>query len=128
MENIYAKVTQALDEKVLGCKVQKIKRDSEAQLSISYILHPSIPREYVNDKPTYMEHEVQVDIWADYEVSIHETLVKVVKAMRENGFGLVSIRSDMYEPDTNLLHRPILFSYIEKLNETGGIVDGNSRM
>ena len=126
MENIYAKVTQALDEKVLGCKVQKIKRDSEAQLSISYILHPSIPREYVNDKPTYMEHEVQVDIWADYEVSIHETLVKVVKAMRENGFGLVSIRSDMYEPDTNLLHRPILFSYIEKLNKTGGIVDGNS--
>lgn len=128
MENIYAKVTQALDEKVLGCKVQKIKRDPEAQLSISYILHPSIPREYVNDKPTCMEHEVQVDIWADYEVSIHETLVKVVKAMRENGFGLVSIRSDMYEPDTNLLHRPILFSYIEKLNETGGIVNGNSRM
>ena len=128
MENIYVKVTQALDEKLLGCKVQKIKRDPEAQLSISYILHPSIPREYVNDKPIYMEHEVQVDIWADYEVSIHETLAKVIKAMRENGFGLVSIRADMYESGTNLLHKPILFSYIEKLNETGGIVDGNSRM
>lgn len=121
MENIYAKVTQALDEKVLGCKVQKIKRDSEAQLSISYILHPSIPREYVNDKPTYMEHEVQVDIWADYEISIHETLVKVIQAMRENGFGLVSVRADMYESDTNILHKPILFSYIEKINEKGSV-------
>ena len=128
MENIYVKVTQALNEKLLGCKVQKIKRDPEAQLSISYLLHPSIPREYVNDKPTYIEHEVQVDIWADYEISIHETLAKVIKAMRENGFGLVSIRADMYESGTNLLHKPILFSYIEKLNETGGIVDGNSRM
>ena len=121
MENIYDKVTQALDEKVLGCKVQKIKRDPEAQLSISYILHPSIPREYVNDKPTYMEHEVQVDIWADYEVSIHETLVKVIKTMRENGFGLVSVRADMYESATNLVHKPILFSYIEKLNEKGSV-------
>ena len=53
MENIYAKVTQALDERVLGCKVQKIKRDAEAQLSISYILHPSIPIQFANDKPTH---------------------------------------------------------------------------
>lgn len=121
MENIYAKVTQALDERLLGCKVQKIKRDPEAQLSISYILHPSIPIQFANDKPTHMEHEVQVDIWADYEISIHETLVKVIQAMRENGFGLVSVRADMYESDTNILHKPILFSYIEKINEKGSV-------
>ena len=113
---------------MLGCKVQKIKRDPEAQLSISYILHPSIPREYVNDKPTHMEHEVQVDIWADYEISIHETLVKVIQAMRENGFGLVSVRADMYESYTNILHKPILFSYIEKINEKGSVEHVNSRM
>lgn len=116
MENIYAKVTQALDEEVLGCKVQKIKRDPEAQLSVSYIMHPTIPREFYCDTCKYLEHEVQVDIWANYEVSIHETLVKVIKAMRENGFGLVIIRSDMYEADTNIVHKPILFSYVEKLN------------
>lgn len=116
MENIYAKVTQALDEKVLGCKVQKIKRCPEAQLSISYLLHPSIPKEYVNDKPTYMEHEVQVDIWTDYEISNHAAVEKAIELMRVNGFGLVSIRADMYEPDTNIIHKPLLFKYVEKLN------------
>lgn len=116
MENIYSKVSNTLDEKILGCKVQKIKRDAESKVSISYILHPSIPREYINDKPTYLEHEVQIDVWTDYEVSNHTYVEKIVGLMRSNGFGLVSIRSDMYEPETNIIHKPLLFKYLEKLN------------
>lgn len=115
MENIYAKVTKSLDENLLGCKVSKIKRDEDSKLSVSYILHPSIPKEYVDDKPTYMEHEVQVDIWADYNLSIHHTIEKVIELMRINGFGLISIRADMYESDTNIVHKPLLFNYLEKL-------------
>lgn len=115
MENIHVKVTKALDEKALGCKVSKIKRDQEAKLSISHILHPSIPIEYVDDIPTCMEHEVQVDIWADYNKSIHSVTQKVITLMQNNGFELVSIRGDMYEPDTNIVHKPLIFQYLEKL-------------
>lgn len=115
MENIYVKVTKALDEKALGCNVSKIKRDPETKLSISYILHPSIPIEYVDDIPTYMEHEVQVDIWADYNKSIQSTLEKVIELMKGNGFDLISIRADMYESATNIIHKPLLFKYVEKL-------------
>lgn len=115
IENIYIKVNKALDEKILGCTVSKLKRDEDAKLSISYILHPTIPREFYNDDYHNLEHEVQVDIWSDYDSSNHSTVEKVIKLMEENGFNLVSVRSDMYEPDTNIIHKPILFYYVEKL-------------
>lgn len=117
MENIYTKVTQALNEEELGCKVRKIKRDTDDKISVSYILHPSIPVQHYDDTYHMIEHEVQVDIWADYEVSIHSMIEKVIRLMKENGFMLVSIRADMYEPDTNIIHKPILFSYLEKIEK-----------
>lgn len=115
MENIYAKVNKALDEGILGCKVQKIKRDADSNISISYILHAGIGKYYVSDRLTHIEYEIQVDIWTDYETSNHALVEKAIQLMRENGFGLVSIRPDMYEPNVNIVHKPIIFKYLEKL-------------
>ncbi|MDA3732109.1 hypothetical protein PBV87_11505 [Niameybacter massiliensis] len=120
MENIYTKVTKALDEKILGCKVKKINRDEDARQSISYLLHPGIPVQYSDDDYMCIEHEIQIDIWSDYELSIHGIIEKVIQLMKENGFELVSIRSDMYERDINIIHKPILFSYLEKLVKERG--------
>lgn len=115
MENIYKKVSTALNEEVLGCRVQKIKRDANARQSISYLLHPSIAIQHANDCVTHIEHEVQVDIWSDIELSIHELTSKVIKLMRDNGFMLISVRSDIFESETNIIHKPVIFSYIENL-------------
>lgn len=119
MINLHVLINNTLDENQLGCKVQKFKRDAQAKLSISYFLHPSVPVEYANDKPISIEHEVQIDIWGDYEVSIHNTTEKVIALMREKGFGLVLSRQEEYDDETGIIHKPIIFNYYEKLK--GGI-------
>lgn len=108
-----SKVIKALKD--ISVPVNFIKRDNKVSTSISFFVVNGMPSKFEDDGYEYIEHLIQIDIWAEYGNSITKITKDVINAMEVAGFTLSSIRADMYESDTNIVHKPIEFRYLEQI-------------
>ena len=112
MKNLNSKVVNAL--KNIDVPVNFIKR-AKAPISISFFIINGIPEKFEDDGYKYIEYSIQIDIWAEYGNSITQLTKDVINAMEWSGFSLTHIRADMYESDTNIVHKPLEFRYLEQV-------------
>lgn len=115
MKNLNSKILKTLEN--VGVPVSFIKRDKKAPIEITFFTINGTPDNFNDNNYECIEHLIQVDIWAKYGNSITDITRKVIKAMQDNNFYLSSVRADMYESDTDMIHKPIEFRYIENKSE-----------
>lgn len=112
--NVQQVFTSALKD--VGVPVSFLKNISSPKppIYITFFEVVGIPTNYSDNKAKNRTITVQVDIWATYGSSLFKLQKDIIGAMEIAGFKLKAVRADMYEVDTNLVHKPLEFEILDK--------------
>lgn len=92
-----------------------IKKYKDSDTYVTYFIVNTTPTGYSdNDYKCYM-YDIQVDVWSAYEADNTEFIDMIIDSMKSKGFNLTRLGSDMYESETDILHKAIEFSYLLKI-------------
>lgn len=88
----------------------KAKTKPDTYIVWQYIT--SLPSNYADDDNITTDHTLRVHIYAKRNYST--LLDNAIQALKNAGFTIASIDSEIYEEETNYFHRPITINFMEE--------------
>lgn len=115
--NVNERVMNALKD--IGIPVSFLKNSDNPKppIYITFFEVTGIPILHSDNKAKGRTVTIQVDLWGTYGNSLFKLQKDVITAMEEVGFRLSAIRPDMYEEETNIVHKPLEFKLLVKRSE-----------
>lgn len=118
MNNIIEKLEGALSVlDTVNVPFSYIKKYKDANIYVTYFIVNTEPIGYEDDDYKYYKYDVQIDVWSKYDTDNAEVINMIINRMKYNGFILTRLGSDIYENETDLLHKAIEFTINLKKEE-----------
>lgn len=118
MDNIIKNIEGALAVlNTVNVPFSYIKKYKDSNIYVTYFIVNTEPLEYAdNDYKQYL-YDIQVDVWSLYESDNTEVINMIIDSLKSNKFTLTRLGADLYESDTNILHKTIEFKIMMKVSD-----------
>lgn len=109
--NVNIAIMQTLKDIGVPVSFLVCKEEPKPALYVTFFEVNADESDYADDKAITEEINVQVDIWATFGSSISGIRKSIITSMKSNGWALTNQGTDLYESDTNVLHKVLEFKY-----------------